>query len=206
MGMVIDATAEGKTMTFWPETSGEYYAYVDNKKIEKITSSTWKGTKTFNNVNRGYLLELGYCTAGDEVTLTAEDTDENMWADVYRFSENGLEQIYTRLSANPWNLTRWQETVLEGTISCEEKGVMMTTIPYDEGWTILLDGLELPPQKMLDAFIGVPLPPGRHSVFMKYRPSGLSAGWCITFGSAALLSAIQLSCFLLGKRRERRAE
>ena len=201
---VLDATAEGKTMTFWPEASGEYYAYVGNKKIEKVTAATWKGTKTFNNVNRGYLLELGYCIAGEEVTLTAEDTEENMWADVYRFSETGLEQAYNKLSACPWKLTRWQEALLEGTVSCEEKGIMMTTIPYDKGWTILVDGLEVPAVKMLDAFIGVPLTEGRHSVFMKYSPPGLKAGWLATFGSLALLSAIQVSICLLKRHRGRK--
>ncbi|MEI3166711.1 MAG: hypothetical protein V8S58_01065 [Lachnospiraceae bacterium] len=36
-------------------------------------------------MDRGYLLELGYCAAGEAVTLTAEDSKEEMWADVYRF-------------------------------------------------------------------------------------------------------------------------
>ncbi len=193
---VWNATAEGQTMTFWPEAGGEYYAYVGNKKIEKVTVTTWKGTKTFNNVNRGYLLELGYCTADDEVTLTVEGGEENMWADIYRFSESGLEQVYTALSAKPWNITRWQENVLEGTIACEEAGVMMTTIPYDQGWTILVDGTETPAQKIFDAFIGVPLEAGRHSVFMRYKPEGLNEGLLITTGSIVLLFAIQFSLWL----------
>ena len=93
---------------------------------------------------------------------------------------------------------------LEGTVSCEEKGIMMTTIPYDKGWTILVDGLEVPAVKMLDAFIGVPLTEGRHSVFMKYSPPGLKAGWLATFGSLALLSAIQVSICLLKRHRGRK--
>ncbi|MDO4267285.1 MAG: YfhO family protein [Eubacteriales bacterium] len=201
--MVMDTVTNGKTMTFTPEEGGEYYAYVGSRSIEKITASTWKGTKTFNNVDRGYLLELGYCAAGEPVTLTAEDTKEELWADVYRFSENGLKAVYEKLSAHPWKLTSWTDTSLEGSISCEEGGIMLTTIPYDKGWTILVDGVEQPAVPMLnDAFTGVRLTPGSHRISMEYRPEGLNAGWVISLSSAALLAAIAAAQVLLYRRKE----
>ncbi|MEW4414762.1 YfhO family protein [Clostridium sp. AN503] len=193
MSMVLDARADGKKLTFYPEVSGEYYAYVGNKKIEKVTVNTWKGTKTWNNVDRGYLLELGYCTAGEEVSLTAENTEESMWADVYRFSEEGLAAVYDKLSETPWKLSNWTgDTYLKGTIACQENGMMMTTIPYDKGWKILVDGVEQPAAKMLDSFIGVRLTPGSHTVEMSYRPEGLNLGWMISAGSTVMLLFIAL--------------
>lgn len=140
--LVMDTGTEGSDLTFTPKTGGEYYAYVGNKKIEKVTATTWKGTKTFTNVDRGYLLELGYCAAGEMVTLTAEDSNEEMWADVYRFSENGLGSVAAKLSAHPWKLTSWTDTSLEGSISCDQEGWLFTTIPYDTGWKVLVDGKE----------------------------------------------------------------
>lgn len=142
-------------------------------------------------MNRGYLLELGYCTAGDEVTLKAEDSPDGIWADVYRFSETGLAQVWEQLSASPWKLVSWQETRLEGTITAEDAGIMMTTIPYDEGWTIRIDGEEQTAKKMLDAFIGVPLKPGTHTVSLSYRPEGLLKGRMITAGCILLLVAAE---------------
>lgn len=191
--MVMDAQAEGQKLTFYPEVSGEYYAYVGNKSIEKVTVTTWKGKKTWNNVDRGYLLELGYCTAGEEVSLIAENTQETIWADVYRFSEDGLAAVYDKLSAVPWELTNWTgDTYLKGTIACQEKGLMMTTIPYDKGWTVLVDGVEQPSEKMLDAFIGVRLTPGSHTIEMSYRPEGLDLGLMISIGSVILLLLIAI--------------
>ncbi len=193
MSLVMDAQADGKKLKFYPEVSGEYYAYVGNKKIEKVTVNTWKGTKTWNNVDRGYLLELGYCTAGEEVSLVAENTEESMWADIYRFSEEGLAEVYDRLSAVPWELSNWTgDTYLKGTIACQENGLMMTTIPYDKGWKILVDGVEQPAVKMLDSFIGVRLTPGSHTIEMSYRPEGLDIGLMISIGSAVLLLFIAL--------------
>lgn len=202
MSLVMDTVTDGQSLKFRPETGGEYYAYVGNKKIEKVTVTTWKGTKTYNNVDRGYLLELGYCTAGEEVTLVAENTQEDMWADVYRFSESGLAAVYEKLSASPWELTSWTDTSLKGTVNCQQSGMMLTTIPYDKGWKILVDGVEQPAQKMLDAFIGVRLTPGSHTVEMSYMPEGLKTGWMITVASAALLLLITAGGWYWRKYRD----
>ena len=191
LNMEMSVSSLGQELSFCPEVGGEYYVYVGDSTIEKVTAETWKGTKTYNNVNRGYLLELGYCTAGDEVTLKAEDSPDGIWADVYRFSETGLAQVWEQLSASPWKLVSWQETRLEGTITAEDAGIMMTTIPYDEGWTIRIDGEAQTAKKMLDAFIGVPLKPGTHTVSLSYRPEGLLKGRMITAGCILLLVAAE---------------
>ncbi len=206
LDMVMDVSASGKTLTFCPEKGGEYYAYVGKSSIEKVTVSTWKTTKTFNNVERGYLLELGYCTAGDEVTLTAEESQDGIWADVYRFSETGLAQIWEKLSAVPWEIDRWQETCLEGTIAPEKAGMMITTIPYDKGWTIMVDGQKQEAAKVKDAFIGVPLSQGSHRITMEYRPEGLTNGRLITAGSVVVLAITELGTWLWRRRRKMEEE
>ena len=202
MNLVLDTVTEGNDLIFYPETSGEYYAYVGNKKIETVTATTWKGTKTFTNVDRGYLLELGYCTAGDAVTLTAEDSKEEMWADVYRFSENGLGSVAAKLSAHPWKLTSWTDTSLKGTISCDKDGWMFTSIPYDTGWKILVDGKEQEPEKILDSFVSVWLTAGTHTVTMEYTPKGLMPGAIISGVSALILIFIAAGGRMLRRYRE----
>lgn len=202
--LVMDASAEGKTVKFYPETAGEYYAYVTNKKIEKVMVKNWKGTETYNNVDRGYLLNLGYCLAGEEVTLEVDDAQNTLWADIYRFSEEGLASVYEQLANTPWELISWNDTELKGTISCSESGLMLTTIPYDKGWTILVDGVEQPAVKMLDAFIGVRLTPGSHTVNMTYQPQGLKQGMMISGICVLVLILIVVGGCL--RRKYRREE
>jgi uncharacterized membrane protein YfhO len=181
-----DIAADGKKLTFTPSEDGEYYAYVSNKKIEKVTATTPDGTKTFNNVDRGFLLELGYCPADQEITLTT-DSGENMQAEIYRFSEDGLISVYEALNEHPWKMTKWENDELVGTIDCPSGGVLFTSIPYDEGWTVLVDGEEQPAEKMLDAFISIQLNPGSHTVEMHYMPKGLRPGALISAASLILL-------------------
>lgn len=200
--LVMDTGTEGSDLTFTPKTGGEYYAYVGNKKIEKVTATTWKGTKTFTNVDRGYLLELGYCAAGEMVTLTAEDSNEEMWADVYRFSENGLGSVAAKLSAHPWKLTSWTDTSLEGSISCDQEGWLFTTIPYDTGWKVLVDGKEQETEKILDSFVSIRLTPGPHTVAMKYTPNGLIPGAVVSAVSAVCLALIAAGGYFLRRYRD----
>ena len=202
LDLVLDTTTEGSDLTFTPETGGEYYAYVGNKKIEKVTATTWKGTKTFTTVDRGYLLELGYCAAGEVVTLTAEDSKEEMWADVYRFSENGLGSVAAKLSAHPWNLTSWTDTSLKGSISCDQEGWLFTSIPFDAGWKVLVDGKEQEPEKILDSFVGIWLSAGSHTVTLEYMPKGLIPGALISAASVLLLALIAAGGHLLRRYRE----
>ena len=202
MNMAMDTVTEGSALTFYPEETGYYYAYVDNKKIETVTLTTWEGTKTFNKVNRGYLLELGQCLAGQEVTLMAEETDEDMHADIYRFSEKGLSAAVEKLSESPWQLTSWTDTSLAGTIEREEAGMLLTTVPYDKGWTVLVDGERQEPRKVLNAFLGVSLTPGRHVIEMTYWPEGLNRGLLITAASLLMLVVIAGGGVYLRKRRE----
>ena len=199
--MVMDTAAEGQTLTFRPQEDGEYYAYVANKKIDQVTATTGKGTKTFTKVSRGYLLELGYCTAGEVVTLTADGTKENLWADVYRFSADGLAGVCSKLTKKTWQLTSWTDTSLEGTIACDKNGFLMTTIPYDRGWKITVDGQDQTPEKGLDAFIRIWLKPGSHTITMRYEPDGGRNGLLISLISIAILGVI-----LWGKYYRRRGE
>ncbi|NBH73469.1 hypothetical protein D3Z51_15925 [Clostridiaceae bacterium] len=203
--MELDVAQSGKELSFTPQESGEYYAYVGDSKMEKVTAETWRGSKTYNHVDRGYLLELGYCTAQDKVTLTAEKSQDAVWADIYRFSETGLAQACEKLSAVPWRLSSWEQTRLEGEVSATEEGTLLTTIPYDEGWKVTVDGEAVPAEKCLDAFIGVPLGQGEHTIVMAYRPKGLTEGAWVTAGCVLLLAVLE-TCRRFGRPKRKEAE
>ena len=199
---MMDAPGEslGNRFTFTPEESGEYYVFITNRQVERVTAVWGENTKTFDHINRGYFLELGPLIAGQTVTVTG-DGNEELTARAYRFSYDGLRAVTGALGREPWRLTSWTSSSLKGTVTAEEPGLLMTTIPYDRGWQIAVDGRPVTARKMLGAFLGVELSAGDHEIEMHYMPEGLKPGIYISGVSAALFI---LSLTLAGRKKRRK--
>ncbi len=174
--------------SFTASQAGEYYAYVSDASVKQVSVSYGYTEKTFSNVDRGFLLELGYLEAGDAVTLRSKTEGKSLSADVYRFDYRALQEVKEKLSQETWNPSTHTDTALAGTVTTSG-GVLMTTIPYDPGWSITVDGVKTEITKVKDTFIGVMLEPGTHTVEMHYMPQGLFPG--------AVITAVSLLLFVL---------
>ncbi|MDO5417298.1 MAG: YfhO family protein [Lachnospiraceae bacterium] len=191
----------GQTFRFTPELDGDYYVYVINKSVKEVTVKRAEESQKFDHVNRGYFLELGFCPAGQEIVVTCEG-DEILDARAYRFEENALAQVYEALQNGGMTVTGWQDTRIEGTVTAQEAGPFFTSIPYDEGWKVMVDGRELESRKIFDAFLGFDLTAGTHQISMEYTPPGLKAGAAISGVSIVLIGLAYLGCTLVKKGRE----
>lgn len=178
--------------SFTADQAGEYYAYVNNAAVKQVTANFGYTEKSFNNVDRGFLLELGYLEAGDTVTLHSKTEGQSVSADVYRFDYNALRELQDVLQDESLELTSWKDTELSGTITTEKGGVMMTSIPYDPGWKVFVDGVETDITEVKDTFLGVGLTPGTHTIELRFMPQGLVLGGLITALSLAMLLVIWL--------------
>ena len=77
----------------------------------------------------------------------------------------------------------------------------MTTIPFDEGWTVQVDGERQDTEKILDAFIGVELEQGEHEISMTYQPKGLTEGRRISAGCLVALVLVETASWFWRKRK-----
>ena len=71
-------------------------------------------------------------------------------------------------------------------ITTEKEQQLVTTIPYDKGWTATLDGKEVPITAFQDGFISVTIPSGTHHLELSFLPQGFVIGVCLFFGCIAL--------------------
>lgn len=198
----VPSEITGSSFTFTPTEDGDYYVYVSNKKVEKVNALLGESTKTFDNVNRGYLLELGYLRSGEKITLRNDGNEQDLVAMAYRFLPEGLESVSGILGKNGLNLTKWTDTSLEGTVDTERAGLLFFSIPYDKGWTVQVDGKETEPYKVFDTFLSVHVTAGTHDISLEYRPQGLTEGMVITGTSVLIL--IILGCLTAKRQKSRR--
>ncbi len=187
--VLVDAggTVNKNTFTFTPDETGEYYVFVMNKKVKTVKAELPTGQKSFSNVDRGYLLELGTLDPGTEVKLTADEAGEQLNAIAYRFSEDAMIQVYDRLNQSPMHLTSWKDTKLSGTVSAAKAGMLFTSIPFDKGWTVKVDGEKVETRKAFGAFLAIDVSAGDHVIDFSYFPDGLKTGGLISGGSIVIL-------------------
>ena len=192
-------------MSFTAEETGDYYVYVTNKKVETVSVVIGERSMSFDNVERGYFLELGHILEGQEVDLEAENEGSpTLQAEVWRFNPQGLTQVYEALNKSPMELTSFGDRALSGTVTALERGNLFTTIPYDAGWTVLVDGVPAKTRTVFDTFLGIDLEAGEHEIAFSYTPQGLREGAVITAVSGAVLAALAGGEQILRRKNRKR--
>lgn len=190
----------GPSLIYTPEESGEYYAFVSNKQVKSVSLKKGEEKDTFDNINRGYLIEVGMVEAGETLAFQNEEGNEDLGIRLYRYNEAGLEHVYRKLAESPLTLSVWEDDRLKGTVDAGMGGTLFTSIPYDKGWTVTVDGQERQPQELFGAFLGIELEPGSHVIECSYMPEGLKEGMMISLLCAAVLAA---AVFISRRRRQK---
>ncbi|MCM1578640.1 MAG: YfhO family protein [Ruminococcus sp.] len=150
---------------------------------------------------------LGRFTAGEEISLIAtitEKKNEVLYKDVlfeYLDEELFAEALDTIKAQGTLELSRWSEDHIRGTINAQKDGIMFTTISWEPGWTVKVDGVETEPVEVCDALIGVPLTAGQHEIEMTFFPEGLAVGIICTI--SGILSVIIIGISERGDSREK---
>ena len=130
-----------------------------------------------------------------------------MKCEVYRFSEQAMISLYNKLNESPLKLTSWNDIKLEGTVNAAERGLLFTSIPYETGWTVKVDGEAEETEKIFDAFLSIELPAGEHEITFEYFPAGLKTGIIISLAAIAILAALYVADRILERRyQEKKAE
>lgn len=198
-----EGLGNGPSLIYTPQEPGEYYAFVSNRQVKSVSLKKGEEKDTFDNINRGYLIEVGMVEAGETLTFQNEEGNEDLGIRLYRYNEAGLEHVYRKLAESPFALSVWEDDRLKGTVDAGTGGTLFTSIPYDGGWTVTVDGQERQPQKLFGAFLGIEMDPGSHVVELSYMPEGLKEGALISLLCAAVLGAAAFAAFRKRKRERR---
>lgn len=83
---------------------------------------------------------------------------------------------------------------ISGKIICQNKGYFITSLPYDKGYHVLVDGRKVSAEKVNTAFVGFPLDKGKHEISITYEAAGAKAGRLLTI--AAIFLSLFLRCFI----------
>lgn len=78
-------------------------------------------------------------------------------------------------------ITYKKDNYIKGKINVtKDKTTLFTSIPYDDGWRIFVDGKKVKYNKLLTSFIGLDLTEGEHIIEFNYIPKGFIIGSIIS--------------------------
>ena len=100
-------------------------------------------TQDYSDLKDGAILYLGYLQKGERVTLTnGDDTDDTpkVSAEAYVMNEEALAQAVEILSKEHLENVAMDSTHISEPLSLKEAGRLIPSVPYEEGWTVQIDG------------------------------------------------------------------
>lgn len=175
-------------------TNGNIYIYASAKDLNSITVSSEGGSSTFD-ISTPYIIDLGYANAGEKfgisfdcASLSVGETGIEFYA--YSVNEKVLDAGYNNLLKGAMEITEYSETKIKGTVVSDFNNILYSSIPYDEGWEVYIDGQKAETFKIADCQLGVMIKPGEHTVEYIYRPRGITAGCAISACSVIALAAV----------------
>lgn len=192
----VSTEATGESTVIHAEQDGYYYGYYTGKEVNSITATVGECTRKFSKCAHVYLLDLGYCYAGQEITLTSmEGTLPQIQG--YRLNDTAFLVAYEKLNEQTMELTSCTDTTVEGRILVTQAGTLCFAIPDDAGWQVYVDGVQVSTDSFCNAFLSVPLEEGEHEIRLEYHTPNFRLGlWisicCLTMGVIALW--IQKKC------------
>ncbi len=169
------------------EEKGNIYIHVDCRAAKSINVSaagnSW-GVTTYEP----YIIDAGTLEAGTEVTITVT-TEQSCAGNIYvaSLNEQAFSNDIAMLTANSLKIRNFTDSKLEGSIHADKAGVMMTSIEFDEGWTVKVDGKKVNTFAVGDALLAIDLEAGDHEITFSFMPRGLVIGIGISVVSVAAL-------------------
>ena len=90
---------------------------------------------------------------------------------------------------------------IKGTIECREDTFFELAVPYDEGFSVTVDGSERKYECVSKAFIGFPLEKGKHVIEFVYKAPLLTAGKLMSLAGVLIFAGLT-GLELISKRRK----
>lgn len=180
--------------SFYVQTPGDYFLNCRSNGVTNIKFFV-DGKELTRDRYQSQLFHIGDLEIGQYVSVEyiydhATAVKGTATLNLFTYDEAKYQIIYETLNNHMLEVEEYDDGYIYGKIDMTVGHTMFTSIPYDEGWTIKVDGKEVEYYAIGEAFIGVDMYPGEHTVEMIYVPKGLREGIVISVISAVL--------FLLG--------
>lgn len=191
-------TVPAKKQTYLSIVPTTFY----DSAVVKFNISVNGVSKQGDLISQGQYYDLGYYEEPQQVEVKLTFQKEVDSIDIYSPEVVFLD---TELFANKVEKIKEKGIDFEvsgrkakAAVKVDEAQVLLTTIPYDKGWKVLIDGKKSEIKTFKDAFLSIEIPAGEHEIEFVFLPQGFIFGLSISI-SCLLLFFVYL--FVLRKKQ-----
>lgn len=201
--------ADNVIFTVKAQETGDIYLHFDCSQAENTVIEK-NGEEIMAGRLNGQILNLGKMKKGEEAKIKIQLEPEANDAGVVRMTvadldETAMSDLYGMMEEQSFQMTKFESSEVEGTITKKESGIVFFSIPYDKGWRAFVDGKEVQTTAIGNAFLGVSADGGKHEITLRYRSAGFAEGAVLTgvgFGIFFLLAGLEFRKKKISKMRK----
>lgn len=177
------------------------YLFFDYSSVNPATSIQYEFYKDGKVIEYGEADEYGYTAVPvtkdiDQVYVYARNdnnTNEFIPVNVYWISNDTIDSIFESLHQKDLMVNTVMESddhiTSEITVT-QDNAYVATSVPYNSGWSVYVDGIQVDTECVNLAFVGFAVEKGHHDIVLKYVPQGFYAGAGVTVVSLAIVLLI----------------
>ncbi len=170
--------------------------YILNKEGDTITENK-------NALPIAYLSNKAVVSLDLKKYEKGKKAQQALWNSI-ALSEADFDTQVKELQDNSISLTYFDTDVIKGTISCDKDGVLLTTLPYDGGWKIFIDGEKVEVQKAAGYLTSAEIIKGDHEIEMRYTVPGIKIGMVVS--AIGIIGFIMILWVDIGHRKKKKCD
>lgn len=116
----------------------------------------------------------------------------------YYLDMQEFRNVVEEISQNQVTTLALQDKYIKCEYTAKEDEQVLLTIPYDDGWTVYVNGEKVEASRLQDIFTGIHVAPGDNTIELKYSLPGFRIG--IIFSCLGII-AYSLTCFFLSRKQ-----
>ena len=144
-------------------------------------------------------MELGTFTKGEKITVEVRFSTDTLYIDAdspsffWYIDYSQMNEAFDLLDASSLSVEKYGNAYIYGSADIAAgQELMFTTIPYDRGWNVYVDGKKVETQCAISTFLSFEVGEGYHEIEMKYFPTEYKIGIAISALGVVMLAVIVL--------------
>lgn len=125
---------------------------------------------------------------------------------IAQFSFEAYRQFTDSLRKDSLHIVSFNPNKIKGTIQLNRTKMLFLSIPYDQGWSAKVNGINTPLKLTNIGFMGIILPPGNHEIELTYTPAYLAESKMLSLAGLFILLLLiggEIFMFYKNKRKSK---